>query len=74
MSSQKSLDVRILGPAQSFVSAAENDLALSHHHHLAVDQTEPLAFNFENDFAVFVDNSVLRTDVIQIVHLVRDED
>src|SRR5689334_14074145 len=74
MSSQKSLDVWILGAAQLFVSATENDLALAHHHHFAVDETQPFTFTFENNLAVFVDHCILGTDVVEVVHFMRDED
>src|SRR6201989_3643192 len=74
MSPQKSLDVRILCASQFFVRAAEDDLAFFHHHHFAIDETKPLALALENHFAVFVNYSVLGTDVLEIVYLVRHED
>src|ERR1051325_5073514 len=48
MSSQKPLDIWILRAAQRFVRAAENHITLAHHHHLAVDETKPLALALEN--------------------------
>src|SRR5215212_2581516 len=74
MSPQKFLNVRILCASQRFVCSTEYDLALAHHHHLAVDETKPLAFTLENDFAVFVDERILVADVVEIVHLVSHED
>lgn len=37
VSTKKLLNVLVGGPAQAFVSAAENDVSFAHHHHLAVD-------------------------------------
>src|SRR5205085_4027682 len=74
MSSQKPLDVWILCPAQRFVRSTEDNSALAHHHHFAVNQTKPLALPFENDFALFVHHCILRTDVVEIVHLMGHED
>jgi hypothetical protein len=74
MTAQKLLDIRILGSSQSFVRAAENYVSVPHHHDFTVDETEPFTFTFENNFAVVVNYRVLRTDVMQVVHLVRDED
>jgi hypothetical protein len=37
MSSQKLLDVGILGAAQFLICSAEDDFARTHHHHLTVD-------------------------------------
>src|SRR5262245_47587790 len=74
MSPQKSLDVRIFCTSQRFVCSAEDDLALTHHHHFAVDETKPLALALENHFAVFVYYSIFGTDVLEIVHLVSHED
>ena len=51
-----------VGPAEPLVGAAENHIAVPHHHHFAVYQTKPFAFNLENDLALFVDNCVLGTD------------
>src|SRR5215203_3903623 len=74
MSPQKLLDVRIFRASQCFVRAAEDDVALAHHHDLAIGETEPLTFTFKNHFAVFVDYSIFGTDVVEIVHLVSHED
>src|SRR6185369_17406476 len=57
-----------------FVCAAEDDLAFFHHHHFAVDETKPLALALENYLAIFVNYSVLGTDVLEIIHLVSHED
>src|SRR5678815_6002636 len=74
MSPQKLLDVRILCASQCFVCSAKDNLALTHHHYLTVDETKPLALALENHFAIFVNYSVLGTDVLEIVHLVSHED
>ena len=36
VSSQKLLNVGILGTSQAFVRPAENDVSIAHHHHLTV--------------------------------------
>src|SRR5574341_2624018 len=74
VSAQKLLNVWILGPAQAFISAAENNLTVAHHDHFAVDEAELLAFFFKDDLTRFVDDRVFRAEIIQIVHFVRDED
>jgi hypothetical protein len=74
VSAKEFVDIRVFGAAQRFVSAAENYFALPHHHHLAVDEAEAFAFTLEHDLAVFVNYRVLGTDVLHVVHFVRNED
>src|SRR5688572_21522126 len=59
MSSQKLLNVWILGAAQGFVSTTKNNMALAHHHHFAVDQTKPFAFALKHHLSFVVDHSIL---------------
>ncbi len=74
MSAQKLLYVGIVRLAQRFVCAAKDHLAVAHHQDLAVDEATLLAFRFENHFTRFVDDGVFRSQIIEIVHFVRDED
>src|ERR1041385_2803787 len=64
VSAQKFMNVSIVCFAQSFVRAAENYLAVTHHQNLAVDETKLFAFSFENHFAGFVDHRVFRGQII----------
>src|SRR5688572_33476930 len=73
MSSQKLLNVWILGAAQGFVSTTKNNMALAHHHHFAVDQTKAFAFALKHHLSFVVDHSILCTQILEIVHLVRHE-
>jgi hypothetical protein len=36
VSSQKFLNVRVLGTSQAFVRPTENDVSIAHHHYLAI--------------------------------------
>ena len=66
VSPQKLLNVRILGTPQAFVRPAENDVSIAHHHHLAVDETKPFAFTFENNLSFVVNDRIFRTDVFKL--------
>src|SRR5258708_4786292 len=48
MSPQKLLDIGVLGSAQAFISPTKNNITLTHHHDLAVDQTKPLTLALKN--------------------------
>src|SRR5215210_6875205 len=74
MSTKELPDIRVFRLAQSFVRAAKDYLALAQHQNFGVDQTQPLALALEDDLALIVDDGVFRAEIIQIVHLVRDED
>src|SRR5262245_23168914 len=73
MSSQKLLNVRIFRPPQRFVVSAEINTPLTHHHDLAVYQAKSFTFTFENYSALIVNDGILRTYVLQIVHLMRNK-
>src|SRR6185503_14235386 len=70
VSPKKLSNVWVLSLAQSLVCAAKNDFSFAHHHHFSVDETKPFTFPFENDLALFVDDRVFRTQVIEVVHFV----
>src|SRR6185369_12557317 len=74
VSAKKLLNVRILSLTKSFVGAAENDLAFFHHHHFAVGQAKPFAFSLKHHLSFFVHYRVFGTEVVEIVHLVRNKD
>src|SRR5919198_3576959 len=74
VSADEPLDVGVLGLVQRLVRALEDDLAAAQHQHLRVDEAEALALLLEGDLAVVVDDRVLRGQVLDVVHLVRDED
>src|SRR5437867_4512746 len=74
VSAQEPVNVSILGMPQGFVSSAEYDFTIAHHENLTVNQTEFFTFFFEDYFAGFVDHSIFRSQVIEVVHLVRHED
>src|ERR1700682_6491494 len=73
VSPEKSLNVRIGRLLERLVRAAKNYVSLTHHQHLAVDQTKTFAFLFKNHLTLFIHDGVFRTEIIQIVHLVRYE-
>src|SRR5215203_2725202 len=74
MSPQKLLDVRIFSTTQGLISTTEDYISLAHHHDLAVDETKPFTLTLENNFAVFINDRILRTDVLKVVHLVSHKD
>src|SRR5436190_21868170 len=74
MSPQKLLDVRILRAFQSLVRATENNITLFHHHHLAIDEAQALTFTLEYDLTLVVDHGIFRAYVLEIIHLVSNED
>src|SRR6185437_3285453 len=73
VSAKKLLNVRILSLAQSFIGTAKNYLAVLHHHHFAVGQTKAFTFPLKHDLPFFVYHGVLRTKVVQVIHLMGDE-
>ena len=70
----KAMDIFVLGALQLFVRPAENYFAAAEHHNLGIDEAELFAFLLENDFTVFAHGRVFRTDIFEILHLVRHED
>src|SRR5215813_11244224 len=74
VSTEESVDVGVLRATQTLVCSAENHFALTHHHHLAVDEAKSLAFTFKHHLAVLVHHGILGTDVLHVVHFMRDED
>src|SRR5438094_7003140 len=71
MSAQEPVNVSILGMPQGFVSSAENDLTIAHHENLTINQTQSFTFFFEDHFAGFIDYSIFRSQVVEVVHFVR---
>ena len=67
------MNVRVIRLAQGFVRTAENDLAVAHHQDFTVNQAQLFAFLLKDDLPGFIDHSVFRSQVIKIVHLMRDE-
>src|SRR2546423_4477504 len=74
MSADEPLDVRVFALVQRLVRALEDDLAAAQHKNLRVDEAQALPLVLEDDLAVVVDDSVLGGEVLDVVHLVRDED
>src|SRR6266850_2589415 len=73
VSAKKLLNVCVLGLPQTFVSTAKNNVAFTNHHHLTVNQTEPLAFPFKHHFSFFIYYCVLGAEILDIIHFVGDE-
>src|SRR5260370_17786761 len=71
VSAQKSMNVRVIGLAQGFVRAAENNLTVANHQNFTVNQTQLFAFLLRVDLTGFIDHSVLRSMVIMLVHIMR---
>src|SRR5919112_56627 len=74
VSADEPLDVGVLVLVQRLVRALEDDLAAAQHYDLRVDEAEALALLLEVYLAVVVDDRVLARQVLDVVHLVRDED
>ena len=74
VSAKKLLNIRILSLTEHFISAAEDNLAFLHHHHFAIRQAQPFALTFKHHLSFFVYDRVFRTQVVEIVHLVRNKD
>src|SRR5215208_7440134 len=74
VSADEPLDVGVLVAVERLVGALEDDLAAAQHDHLGVGQAEALPLLLEDDLAVVVDDRVLARQVLDVVHLVRDED
>src|ERR1044071_9086499 len=74
VSADEPLDVGVLVLVERLVGALEDDLAAAQHEHLGVGQAEALPLLLEYDLAVVIDDRVLGGEVLDVVHLVRDED
>src|SRR6185295_19653858 len=74
VTAQKLLNIGVVRVAQTLVSAAEDNLSVAHHQHFTVDKTKFFAFLFEHNFAGLVDHRIFGTQVMQVVHFMRDED
>src|SRR3982750_288737 len=72
-SADKPVDVWVTGAPQLLVFTAENDLALAKHDHLCVDEAEAFALLLEIDCSVFLNNSIFRGKIIEVVHFVGHE-
>src|SRR5438876_11118751 len=73
VSTKKLLNVRIAGLSQRLIRTTENYVSLAHHQNFAVDQTETLALSLEDYLARFIHHGVFRTEIVQVVHFVCDE-
>src|ERR1051325_5484010 len=74
VSADEPLDVRVVLLVQRLVCALEDYLAAAQHQDLRVDEAEALALLLEVYLPVVVDDRVLARQVLDVVHLVRDED
>src|SRR4051812_17624376 len=73
-SAYEPLNVAVLILVQRLVCALEDYLAAAEHDDLRVDEAEALALLLEVYLAVVVNDRVLARQILDVVHLVRDED
>src|SRR6266481_1524144 len=73
VSAQEFLNIGIARVAERFIRTAENDFSVAYHQDFTINQAKFLALFFENHFAGFVYHRVFRSKVIEVVHLVGDE-